>query len=373
VIKNPGYLYRLPAELENAHYRAQLEKERAAVRESEARTSALLRAIPDLMFVQSDDGVYLDYYARNIADLLVPPEAFLGKNMRDVLPAPIVERMVPCFEQARHSMEPQVAEYSLELGGQTRYYEARVVSVETGKVLSIVREVTDQKLAQQSLAQSNERVRLLAGRLIAAQEEERIRIANELHDDLSQRMAALAINLTQLRHQLTDPPALLYPYVAALEREAVGLVDRTRALSHQLHSAVLEHVGLPAALKSFCSEFPALDVELEIGAIAPRLAPSIQLCFYRVVQEALTNARRHSGASRAQVKLQQTDDLIELTVHDAGTGFDPERVRHKGGLGLISLEERVRLVGGSLQIESGPGQGTQLRVRVPCVTPANQA
>ncbi|MGH7460831.1 MAG: response regulator [Longimicrobiales bacterium] len=365
VIKDPGYLYRLPAELEGAHYRAQLEREQAALRESEARTRAILRAIPDLMFLQTDDGVYLDYYAREHTDLIVPPEDFLGKKMSDVLPPVLAGQLVDCFRKARESSEPQILEYSVPIRGEERFFESRTVNAEGGRVLSIVREITDRKRAEQALNQSTERIHLLAGRLIAAQEVERVRIANELHDDLSQGMAALTIGLSRLRQQLSGLPGSLQDDVGALERQAAGLADRTRALSHELHSAVLEHVGLTAALKSFCSEFAALEVDLQLEPLPARMTPPVQLCLYRVVQETLHNVRRHSGARRAVVRLAQKEGKTELTVSDAGAGFDPELVRLKGGLGLISLEERVRLVGGTLQIVTSPGQGTELRVRVP--------
>jgi PAS domain S-box-containing protein len=365
VVKSPGYLYRLAAELESAHYRAQLERDQAALRESEARTRAILRAIPDLMFVQTDSGVYVDYYAQDHTDLIVPPDYFLGRTMHDVLPPALAQQIADCLRRARETGEPQIFEYSVPLNGTNRYFESRMVSAGPDRILSIVREITDRKLAEQALGQSSERIRLLAGRLIAAQEEERIRIANELHDDLSQRMAALTIGLSRLREQLAYLPGSHQEEIGALEQQATGLAERTRALSHELHSAVLEHVGLTAALQSFCSDFAALEVELQVEPLPARIASHVQLCLYRVVQETLHNVRRHSGAQRAVVRLAQREGSTVLTVSDAGAGFDPEHVRSKGGLGLISLEERVRLVGGKLQIVTGPGKGTVLRVSVP--------
>jgi PAS domain S-box-containing protein len=336
-----------------------------ALRDSEERKRAILSAMPDLMFALTEDGVFLDYYAKNVDDLLVPPEAFLGKSIRDVLPPDLATELFACLRKARDSSDLQMLEYALTIRGQERFFEARIVSAEARRILSIVREITDRKRAEQALSQSRDRIRLLAGRLIAAHEEERVRIANELHDDLSQGLAALTISLSRLRQQMADSPGSPYEAVATLERQAAALADRTRALSHQLHSAVLEHIGLPAALTSLCSDFAPIEAHLEVGALPAPLAPSVQLCLYRVVQETLRNAGRHSGADRAFVRLTQTDGLTELTVSDAGRGFDPEHVRDKGGLGLISLEERVRLIGGTLQIVTGPGRGTHLRVRVP--------
>ncbi|MGH7553762.1 MAG: response regulator [Longimicrobiales bacterium] len=339
-----------------------------ALRDSEERKRAMLSALPDLMFTLTEEGVYLDYHAKNVDDLMVPPEAFLGKNVRDVLPADIADGFFACLRKARDTSDAQILEYSLNLRGEERFFEARIVHAEAGRILSIVREITDRKRADQALSQSRDRIRLLAGHLIAAQEEERVRIANELHDDLSQGMAALTISLSRLRQQMSGSPGPYYDAVSALERQAATLVDRTRALSHQLHSAVLEHIGLPAALKALCSDFAAIEAHLEVGALPAPLAPPVQLCIYRVVQETLRNAARHSGADRAFVRLNQVDGLTELTVSDAGTGFDPEHARDKGGLGLISLEERVRLIGGTLQILTAPGCGTEFRVCIPTWT-----
>src|SRR6185369_13367927 len=176
----------------------------SALRESEARMRAILRAIPDLMFVQTVEGVYLDYYARNPDDLLAPPEAFLGRNMHDILPPDLAAKLQTCFQGASESPEPQLLEYSLLLHGEERHFEARMVGAQPGTILSIVREITDRKRAEEALRQSRDRVRVPAGQLITAHEEERVKIANELHDDLSQRLAALAMNLSRLREQLSD-------------------------------------------------------------------------------------------------------------------------------------------------------------------------
>ncbi len=150
LVKNPGYLYQLPGELENACYRAEIIREKAALSESEARNRAMLEAIPDLMFLQSRDGVYLDFHAKEPSALLVPPEQILGKNMREVLPLELAERFAKCFEEAE-SGQPYLLEYSLPILGEERHYEARVVSCNHDKVLSLVRDVTERQRAEQRL------------------------------------------------------------------------------------------------------------------------------------------------------------------------------------------------------------------------------
>jgi rsbT co-antagonist protein RsbR len=127
-----------------------------SLQRSEERNRAILRAIPDLMFLQTADGVYLDYQVKDTRDLLVPPSGFLGKNMRDVLPPELSERLSSCFRRAQETDEPQVVEYRLTLDGEERWYEARIVTTEGDKMLSVVREITDRKRAEEALQGAQE-------------------------------------------------------------------------------------------------------------------------------------------------------------------------------------------------------------------------
>jgi len=152
-----------------------------------AELSAILTAIPDLMFIMQRDGTYVDYHARDAALLFAPPSSFIGRTVRDVMPPPLGDLMMNALEDASRSGDPVVLEYELPMG-EPRYYEARIVRMEADRLLSIVRDITELKKA----AELN---RELARRLISSQEVERQRIARELHDDISQRVAALNIEL----------------------------------------------------------------------------------------------------------------------------------------------------------------------------------
>ena len=160
LVKNPGYLYQLPWELEEAHSRADLLRRKAALQASEARNSAILNAIPDLMFLQSSDGTYLDYHAKESNFLLVPPEQFLGKKMQEILPPQLASDFAACFEQALVSDKPVLLEYALQTSDGARAYEASIVNCDGDKLLSIVRDVTERKLAEDALKENAHQVRL---------------------------------------------------------------------------------------------------------------------------------------------------------------------------------------------------------------------
>ena len=224
---------------------------------------------------------------------------------------------------------------------------------------------------QATLQVSNQQISDLFGRLIAAQETERTRIARDLHDDVSQHIAALSIMLTSLKRKLLDRPgdADLVSDLATMQRSAVALTEQIRHVSHDLHPSSLEHAGLVAALRGICEEFEKLQAIAVTYTADPDIGPidgQIALCLYRVAQEVLRNVAKHSGARQVGVKLVRTADGIELTIADDGRGFDLAGTKMNGaGLGLVSIDERVRLLGGRVRIDTQLEGGTQVQVRIP--------
>jgi signal transduction histidine kinase len=204
-------------------------------------------------------------------------------------------------------------------------------------------------------------------RLLEAQEEERRRIAREVHDDLGSRIAELALSIHQI---ITRSPELSENAVADLD----GLLEKTtalsgaiRSLSHQLHSPVLTLVGLPASLRSLCRQFQAstgIRVFLTIGRDVDDIPADTALSLYRIAQESLNNIARHTGANTARVRLTRKSEQVQLTISDSGSGFTAKSKRSEG-IGLISMEERVRALRGTFQIRTRPGAGTHLRAAIP--------
>jgi PAS domain S-box-containing protein len=236
--------------------------------------------------------------------------------------------------------------------------------------------VIERKRAEQTLRENERalhasyvRIRDLAGRLITAQEAERSRIAGDLHDDVNQQLAGLSIALSNVKRRLHDGgDATVQDELTGLQQRTIDLADVIRNLSHELHPGVLRHAGLVAALKGYCADVcrqHAIEVTFSAADGLDGIPQEVALCLYRVAQEALGNIAAHAGACKAHVNLGPTEDGLELVIADDGQGFNLVEARGRGGLGLVSLDERVRLVGGSLTINTEPQRGTEVRVQVP--------
>ncbi len=215
------------------------------------------------------------------------------------------------------------------------------------------------------LAKSREALWRLAGRLLSVQEEERRRLARELHDDLTQRLAVLAIDAGKLEQQMETAPGVLRDKLRQMKEQMVKLSADVHDISRQLHPSIIDDLGLRQAIQSECVNFTKREgilIRYEPKDIPPRIPRDISICLFRIVQEGLRNIARHAKVVEAQVRLVGADKRITLTIEDAGIGFDPAAAHGGRGLGLVSMEERVRLIQGELQVKSKPGEGTVINV-----------
>ena len=224
-------------------------------------------------------------------------------------------------------------------------------------------DITERKLAEAALASQ---------KLIRAQEEEKTRIARELHDDISQRITLLGMHLGILKQSLPPSTTDLEQEIGEMDRQIRDLAADIHALSHRLHSPRLEFIGLKAAVAGFCEELSnqhdvRIDVHFENIPVA--LPPEISLCLYRVLQEALQNVLKHGVPRSADVSLSGQINTINLTVKDSGPGFDPHAAVRGPGLGLTSMKERLKVVGGQLFIHSQRGHGTTIQAVAPLSLP----
>jgi len=289
-------------------------------------------------------------------------EQVVGRFVRDVLGKEVFETVIKpkldeCFRgkvvrYERKFSYPTVGERDLLLS----YFPIEAANGTIDRVVCILHDITDRKRAEEALA-------AMTRRLIEAQEQERSRIGRELHDDINQRLALLAIELEQLR----DNPVDVSNSLQQLLEKTNALSHDVQALSHELHSSRLEYLGVVSGMKSLCREFSErqkMEVDFRSNVSSP-LPFEIGLCLFRVLQEALNNAVKHSGVKRVEVQVVEQSNEVHLLVRDSGNGFDIEAARQGSGLGLTSMQERVRLVNGTIAFESKPMAGTTIHVRVP--------
>jgi PAS domain S-box-containing protein len=222
-------------------------------------------------------------------------------------------------------------------------------------------DITDQKLAQEALQN-------VGGRLLEAQDAERKRIARELHDDISQKLALLAMELTQANRNVNGSPEVTKAHLKEIRQHCSDIARDVQSVSHQLHYSKLDYLGMSNALKGFCKELAKqheLNIHFKDGNIPKNLPNNIALALFRVAQEALHNAVKYSGTTEFSVELSATVNEVQLVVDDAGAGFDVEKMRTNPGLGLVSMQERIHMIQGRLNIESRPGQGTKIIASAP--------
>jgi PAS domain S-box-containing protein len=235
------------------------------------------------------------------------------------------------------------------------------------RVIGMVMDITDRRQAEEALAN-------MSRKLMEAQEQERTRIARELHDDINQRLALLSAELEGSRHNPPDSAADVSLLLTGIRERINEISSDVQSLSHQLHSSQLEYLGIVAATRSFCREFSASqDVEIDFNhdEIPTSVSPEVSLCLFRILQEALHNAVKYSKVRHFDVRLSCSENQLRLKVSDRGVGFDPESAMSRGGLGLTSMKERVRLISGTISIESKPMHGTTIHVRVPVTSEDN--
>jgi PAS domain S-box-containing protein len=345
------------------------ERKRAeeALRESEGRFRLVANTAPVLIWMSGPDKLcnyfnqpWLEFTGR-------PVDAELGNGWAEGVHPEDLEACMDTYTQAFDQRESFQMEYRLRRHdgeyrwildiGVPRFNADRSFAGYIGSCI----DVTDHKLAEESLAN-------IGRKLIEAHEEERTWIARELHDDITQRIALLAIELDRWNQHLPESAVDLHHHVHDARQRLSELAKDIQALSHRLHSSKLEYLGIAVAATSFCKELSEQQqVQVDFShSDVPRTVPKeVALSLFRVLQEALQNAVKHSGVRHFKVELRGTPEEIHLTVTDLGIGFEWQGAMSSRGLGLISMRERLHLVTGDLSIKSEPGRGTTISARVP--------
>jgi PAS domain S-box-containing protein len=347
--------------------RARRRKAELVVRESEERFRLVANTAPVLIWMSGSNKLctyfnkpWLDFTGRSA-------ETELGNGWTEAVHADDLQKCQGAYVQAFDRRESYSVEYRLRRrDGEYRW----IVSIGiprfntdgsfAGYIGSAI-DVTERKAAEEALTS-------VSRRLIEAQEKERTRIARELHDDINQRIALVSIQLQGIQQHLPDAALDDRAGIHEVTKRMLDIGKGVQQISHRLHSSHLEYLGIVGAAKGFCNELSQqqkVTIEFTHSGVPSVIPQEIALCLFRVLQEGLHNAVKYSGTNRFQAQLCGVSNEILLTVRDSGMGFDLEEVKNGRGLGLISMQERVNLVNGTILIMSEPMKGTEIAVRVP--------
>jgi PAS domain S-box-containing protein len=342
----------------------------ASLRESEERFRLMASTAPVLIWMSGTDRLctyvnkpWLDFTGRTL-------ESELGNGWSEGAHPEDLSRYLDTYTRAFDRREAFRMEYRVRRhDGEYRWILNTGVprfnpnGSFAGYIGSAI-DITEHKKAEEALSS-------VSRRLIEAQEEERRYIARELHDDMSQRVALLAIDVRRLEDALPQSSPGLRSQTAEIAKRTLEISKEVQSLSHRLHSSKLELLGVAAAMKSFCNELSAqqkVEISFAHSDVPRSLPPDISLCLFRVLQEALRNAVKYSGVRHFEANLRGVVSAILLTVRDSGVGFSVEEAIKNHGIGLISMRERVSLVGGAFSITSKSMAGTEIKVRIPLTT-----
>jgi signal transduction histidine kinase len=228
-------------------------------------------------------------------------------------------------------------------------------------MLGVSLDITERRLAEEVLSDLNRRV-------IEAEERERDRIAKDLHENVGQRLALLAIAIEQLKNDFPHQTVELLERMDAVWRKTLEILADVKASAHELYSPRLEYLGIAAVMRAFCEEFgerKGVEIDFRSHGFPNHLPPDVSICLFRVLQEALHNGVMHSEVQKFSVQLWGESDEVHLKVSDSGVGFDLRAARTGRGLGLVRIEQRIKLVNGKSSIDSRPEEGTTIKVSAP--------
>jgi len=338
-----------------------------ALRDSEARFRLIANTAPVMIWMSGPEGqiTYLNHTWQEFTGR--PLDGMVGQVQADVLHPDEAARCRELFAKASDRREPFELEHRLRRhDGEYRWVvTAGVPRYEVdGSFVGYIGtgvDITERKRAEEALS-------AVSQKLIEAHEEERSRIARELHDDINQRLAVMSVRLGQLKQLPSVPAGDLRDEIGDVGQEIANLVNDVQALSHALHPPRLDLLGLEAAAAALSDEVSTrhgVTIDVHIENIPKRLPADISLCLYRVLQEALQNVVKHSVSRQAHVALKGHGDAVSLTVKDSGAGFHADEAMRGPGLGLTSMRERLKVVGGRLSIQSQPGRGTTIDAVAP--------
>jgi PAS domain S-box-containing protein len=338
-----------------------------ALRVSEVRFRTLAECAPVVVWMTDADNRYT-YISRYWYEFTGrDPQKDLGFGWTEALHPDDREKVVQGLAEASRSLTPCRGEYRVtrangELGWLYYFGNPHLnADGSYGGHIGTCIDITHHKANEMAGVE-------LQNSLVLGQEAERKRVANELHDDIVQKLALVGLELSEAAHLCPEESAALEAKLNALRQQVQSIALDVHRISHNLHPAAFVHLGLVSALRRLCREFSeqtriVTDFTSDAGSL--ETPAEVGIALYRVAQEGLTNIARHSGSRRADVSLTERSGVLHLKISDTGSGFDTERRPVVPGLGLVSIRERARMIGADVQIRSVPRQGTTIDLRVP--------
>jgi PAS domain S-box-containing protein len=341
-----------------------LEKRTALLQSQEQLLKIFVRHVPAAVAMLDRDMRYLQVSDRWCSDFLLDSSKMLGRSHYEIFPD-IPDRWKQIHRRALAGETLRAEEDRWDREGGTTWLRWEIrpwqgLDGVPGGILIFSEDITHRKNAEEAFLG-------MSRKLIEAHEQERTRIGRELHDDVVQRLALVSIELEGAQ-DVSDATSELHSRIGALRNQTMQITNDVQLLSHELHSSKLDYLGIVGATKNFCKEFSErqkVEIDFQSHDLPTALPTELSLSLFRVLQEALRNATKHSGVKRFEVSLWGSTGEIHLTVRDLGAGFDREAAMKSTGLGLTSMQERLRLVGGELSINSQPKRGTTIHARVP--------
>jgi PAS domain S-box-containing protein len=337
--------------------RAEEERERLiraqAEMEARLRHAAVVESSDDAIVSEDISGVVLSWNQAASRTFGFAEADAIGRPISQLVPPELLSDDDEVLQKMRAGERTVHVERTRTTpSGETMHLSSTMSPLRNGAdqfvgTVRIIRDISEQKRAEEALARAKRK-------LVRVQDQERARIARELHDDIGQRLALLTVNLTSISEEL--------------QTQASKIAADVQSLSHELHPSKIEVVGAVSGMRAFCLEFAGhhqFDVDFEASDVSPHLPSNISLGLFRILQEALHNTAKHSGVRRCRVRLWGAYGWIHLVVSDEGRGFNLATTAENRGIGLITMQERVSLVDGDLRIESQPGSGTTIHARVP--------
>ncbi|MBT4990692.1 MAG: PAS domain S-box protein [Candidatus Marinimicrobia bacterium] len=355
-----------------------ITKERQAeieLRKISEELMGIFHAIPDLFFRLNQKGEIINYKADNLEDLYEYPEDFLGKKLTDILPPDVGEKLMAGVEATLSSHELVLVEYSLAFKDEPKYYEhyeARMLPVPNQEVLAIVRNITQNVEAKNTIQFHREQLKRLSQKSLQALEDERARISRELHDEVGQALSAVNLNLQRIKLEIDQKDINAQKNIDDCQLLVQTTADSIHQFSFELRPSILDDLGLISAMNAHARGFTnqtKLEINLKKDASINISDDHIKITLYRIFQECLNNVAKHANASKVDVMLKMESNNICMHIKDDGVGFKTSEIQDTillKGLGITGMKERVDYVDGTFLIHSEPNIGTEITINIPC-------